>query len=331
MLRFEEMAFLSDEALAGLDVAEMHLACAAGIPGAEAIDVGACLAKLDWLAALVRQRTEGHLASHKPPEGSEARVRMDCLALVLWKVAGIRYNPDKIAEDAPWDLEDTFIHGALFSKGGTCATLPIVYAAVGRRLGYPLKLVSAWGPKASHLFCRWDGGGERFNFEVNYTGVSFHDDAHYRTGSPEERLGCFLTSMTPRQELGHFLVQRAFCFEQNGMQQATTDAFAWAYGVCPENALLRDTLAASYNRWLRMVKRRQPSGFPQVMLQVRQRRYPDGLPRRMEQEIVCLTTLEKLLDDPRWQGLWQQTPGEGIPKAVLVDSLRHRVDCAFQY
>ena len=31
--------------------------------------------------------------------------------------------------------------------------------AVGRRLGYPLKLVTTKG----HLFVRWEGAGERFN------------------------------------------------------------------------------------------------------------------------------------------------------------------------
>jgi hypothetical protein len=125
MLCFDELAFLSNAALAAVDVAAVHLACAAGIPGSQAINASACIVKLDSLAAQVRRFTEDSLAAPKEQEESEARLRMHCLALVLWKGAGIRYNPDKIAEDAPWDLEDTFIHGALFGKGGTCATLPI--------------------------------------------------------------------------------------------------------------------------------------------------------------------------------------------------------------
>ena len=45
-----------------------------------------------------------------------------------------------------------FIHGIIDGPGGTCASMPVLYVAVGRRLGYPLKLVEARG----HLLLRWD-------------------------------------------------------------------------------------------------------------------------------------------------------------------------------
>jgi len=40
---WQELARLSDTQLATLDVAETHLACAAGLPGSEAIDHDGCL------------------------------------------------------------------------------------------------------------------------------------------------------------------------------------------------------------------------------------------------------------------------------------------------
>ena len=47
--------------------------------------------------------------------------------------------------------------------------MPILYIAIGRRLGYPLKLVHAHG----HDFVRWDEpGGERFNIDA--TSPGFH-------------------------------------------------------------------------------------------------------------------------------------------------------------
>ncbi len=35
-------------------------------------------------------------------------------------------------------------------NGGTCVSMPVLYTAVARRLGYPVKLVLAKG----HAFCR---------------------------------------------------------------------------------------------------------------------------------------------------------------------------------
>ena len=158
MLRWQDLVWMSDEQLAAVDVAEMHLACAVDLPGSEAIDYEGCIRKLDELASRALRYTDhclGRSGASKFGE-SEAHIRMGCLVTHVWQGAGIRYNPAKIPEDAPWELADTFIHGALFGPGGTCATLPVIYTAIGRRLGYPLKLVKGWSPKWEHLFCRWD-------------------------------------------------------------------------------------------------------------------------------------------------------------------------------
>jgi hypothetical protein len=41
----------------------------------------------------------------------------------------------KIPLDAPLDVADSFIHGIIQGNGGTCASIPVVVSAVGRRLG----------------------------------------------------------------------------------------------------------------------------------------------------------------------------------------------------
>ena len=46
------------EQLADLDIAEMNLLCAAGLPGAEKLDVAKCLAQLDEWAARVQAETD---------------------------------------------------------------------------------------------------------------------------------------------------------------------------------------------------------------------------------------------------------------------------------
>src|SRR5260370_30438785 len=104
------------------------------------------------------------------------------MVLVLQKRFGLRYNLAKVAPETAFTTADTFIHGALLGDGGTCASLPVVYVAVGRRLGYPLRLVSA----KQHFFVRWEGpGGERFTVEANDTGVASPPDDHHLTGRCE--------------------------------------------------------------------------------------------------------------------------------------------------
>ncbi len=98
---------------------------------------------------------------------------------------------------------------------GSCASLPIVFCSVGRRFGYPLKLVRAKG----HMFLRWDDARSGNGFNIECTSHGFHTptDDYYRTW-PEEcsdqeilRYG-WLRSLTPREELAAFLEQRRFCF-----------------------------------------------------------------------------------------------------------------------
>ena len=160
------LAHLSDEQLGRYDIVETHLACTVGMPAAEKIDWRRCLAEINRLTDWVRRYTE-HCLAHPDPANagdSPGMYRMRAMLTCLWKGAKIRYNPAKIPDDSVWTWEDSFLHTALFGEGGTCGSLPVLYTAIGRRLGYPLKLVSAWGPVWSHLFCRWDDpAGERFS------------------------------------------------------------------------------------------------------------------------------------------------------------------------
>src|SRR5262249_40585882 len=57
MLSWESLVCLTDADLAAHDVAAIDLACAAGLPGAEGLDVEQCLAMLDAWAQHVGQET----------------------------------------------------------------------------------------------------------------------------------------------------------------------------------------------------------------------------------------------------------------------------------
>ena len=171
MTTWKEFALMSEEELASRDVAQVNLACAAGLPDADRIDVPRCLERLDFYARRVRQDTERLMYRFrcKPYDfhNSEAYFRVLVLITVLQRDLGVRYNPAKIPVEVPLDTADSFIHGVLFGDGGTCGSMPVVYAAVGRRLGYPIKLAEAMGPGAKHCFARWEGeNGELFNIEA---------------------------------------------------------------------------------------------------------------------------------------------------------------------
>src|SRR5262249_15057556 len=153
MLDWKQFPTLPDGQLGALDVAEVNLACAAGLPGAPTeAEARECIDRLDHYARCARLYTDRHLPDFRANPslwgGSEALFRVLRLVALLRDLYGVRYHPARIPDGAPFGAADTFIHGALLGEGGTCASLPVVYAAVGRRLGYPIRLVAA----KAHLF-----------------------------------------------------------------------------------------------------------------------------------------------------------------------------------
>src|SRR5574340_1627426 len=115
------------------------------------------------------------------------------------------------------DSRNLFLHGLMSGLGGTCVTMPILYIAVGRRLGYLLKLVMA----KEHFFARWEEPGvERFNIECTTIGFQTFDDDYYRTWpkpmtEAESRTGVFLRNLRPREELAQFFASRGSCLLDN--------------------------------------------------------------------------------------------------------------------
>jgi hypothetical protein len=112
--------------------------------------------------------------------------------------------------------------------------MPVLYVAIGRKLGYPLNLVATKG----HLFCRWQGNGERFNIEATAHGLSRFEDEYYRhwpleISAEEEKANGYLLSLTPRQELAVFLSIRAMCLRDTGRLAEAADCFLRASQLDP--------------------------------------------------------------------------------------------------
>jgi hypothetical protein len=303
------------------DIAALQLSCAVGLPGAEAMDAGLCLRTLDDWAEKVRYQTCKHFPQFRRRPGdyhhSEAYFRVLALATTLQRDCGVRYNPAKIPEDAVFEPADSFLYGIIQKDGGTCATIPVVYAAVGRRLGYPIKLARSKGAAGTHLFARWDSPwGERFNIEATGTGLWCPPDDHYRTGrfqiTPEiEEQGCFIRSMTQREELAGFCAERFHCWKRVGRWRRAVEALAWASALARDNAFLENTLKITMNDWLRDLKSKQPPGCPEIYINSPQHRFPKSLPPKYEQNIFGLEATENLLLSQEHERNWWRPMREG--------------------
>jgi hypothetical protein len=180
---------------------------------------------------------------------------------------------------------------------------PVLYVAVGRRLGYPLKLVRA----VRHLFARWDDpGGELFNIEIsNAGGVDVHPDEYYRTWPyPIRDTGwqpgetSFLRSLSPREEVAHAWSKRGFCWQANVLMREAVDSFATACSIVTDDRGLDSCLGRSLREWRESLARRIPAKTPELRISFpAPRRYP-GLPVEMERDILALGVVEDLLDGP---------------------------------
>jgi hypothetical protein len=236
----------SDNALCRLDIAAMNLSLAKGLPGADDLDVPAMLTQLDGWSALVRDRTTRLLPSwpHGPDADlSAGQFRMLVLVTVVQRDLGVTYYlPFTHGEFDARDSRNLFIHGILCGHGGTCATMPVLYAAIARRLGYPIRLVMA----KEHLFCRWDDpSGERFNVEATSRGFASYADDYYRTWPKlltdhDLRLRPYLHCLSPRQELADFIASRGACLRDHLQLAEAKQAFSWAAKLSPEDAAFRD-------------------------------------------------------------------------------------------
>lgn len=267
---------LPPEEVGRFDIAALNLTCAVGLPGAEGLDVRRQLATLDtWTAEVERVTSRGarHFRNNLTEfENSEAYWRMLTLTSVLQVRYRVRYHPDRIDEMDWRDSRDVLLHGLLGeSRTGTCPSLPVLIVAVGRRLGYPLRLALA----VAHVFSRWDApsGGERLNIECHGNGIVAHPDEYYHewpvrwdpaTRAAEAIRGpnrIYLRSLNPAEELAFFLCQRAHCLEVAGRWDEAITVYQSAARLWPHHP--------AYPKYVRDLEIRKIEAVRQAYLMAR--------------------------------------------------------------
>lgn len=228
--KFHDVFAIKPEDVSAYDMAELNLLCGSQLEGTHDINIAECLKQLDKLVEMVRAETERNWGrwQRNPAEyeNSEAHYRMGMLITVIREDYKCKYNPDLIDLERPKlqnenipdsvffaDASNVFLQGLLSGeKMGTCASMPVLYTAVARRLGYPVFLVASKG----HLFCRWESDNERRNFEDTGQGITCNPDDYYKKfprfiSDDELAQGYYLKNLTPQQELAGFLLTRSAC------------------------------------------------------------------------------------------------------------------------
>lgn len=259
-------------------IARMNLLCASDMIGGDHLTPDAinhAEATIDRWAQRVKFETDRHLYRvHSPnPEyqalfgGSEAKFRAYMLLQVLQQDLGVRYDPAAEGNFSFANSSVAFLHGMVPLKGqaledvpgGTCASMPVLYAAVGERLGYPLKLVTT----KAHVFVRWDGENhanarwrDRFNIEGSGHGVEFFPDDYYRTwpkvSTPEEiEQEGWLKSFEANDMFSQFMMTRGHVWYDNRYYEHAARAYENAHRAAPEKA--------SPVQWFMAAARRHPT------------------------------------------------------------------------
>jgi hypothetical protein len=236
-----EVLFLPPNDLAKVPLGYVNLLCATVLPDTAGLDIPLCVRTLNEWAAIVRRETERQMYKFRRDpadyENSDAYFRALVMITVLQRDLGVKYDPSCINVREFKSSREGFIHGVLTGdRTGTCANMPVLYAAVGRIIGYPIYLVAAKG----HFFCRWHNArtGERFNIEASGRGLTTPTDDHYtRWPKPvteqEVHLGIYLRNLDPAEELGHFMATRGHCLLDKGHVLDAIVAYTHAHRLAP--------------------------------------------------------------------------------------------------
>jgi hypothetical protein len=332
----KQLVQLSEPELAALDVAVIQNICAQGLPGAEDLRPESGKQTLDEMARTVGQRTCEceWMFRQKPRQFQNSRAFFQAVALttVIQRDFGVR----TIAEEGLWDKKvgwkdsrNLFLHGLLEGRPGTCSNIPILFAALGRRLGYPLRTVAV--PR--HQLLRWDdsASGERFNIECTTLGFSSPSDFYFAIWPPGAERCRFegttwLKSLTCRQELAHFLIQRACCLNAHQRHGEAADACAWAWRLDAEHRPHLETLETVIAEWKAAVLSRFVLPYPPVSISGG--RLPNSLlPQALERAMISLEVLDDLANDqefrtviePRFRHFARTAPARAREMTITVN------------
>ena len=312
-MQYAEWCLLSESELSQRDIAEVNLSAAVGLPQTLDLDIrGLCKQVDDWASIVghaVRRRFKRRLAGEASDLTGD-QLRLMVMVTVLQRELGVTYNHQfSEGEYDATDSRNLFIHGLLTGHGGTCATMPVLYTAIARRLGWPLKLVKA----KEHRFCRWVEGPERsFNIEATARGFVSHPNSYYERRplplTPTEiQRGYYLGSLSSTEELAQFIADRGNCWLDHLQVVHAAAAYREATRLAPHAPAYR-------NHWLitEIIRR----ALERLKVTPYRSRLIMPAPQNSEEEFMyprALNYLRRILDNRSAKLADPQTPLFPIP------------------
>jgi hypothetical protein len=238
-----ELLRLSSTQIDECDIARMNLLCAEQLTGAQSLNVDACLVTLErWVSAVhrfcgdSRAEYERNPAEYNHHEGFFCFLSMTTL-LKHPHGLGVRYQPTAVGNFDFSDSRDDLLHGLLTRRLGTCTSLPVLFVAMGRRLGWPMHLAIA----KQHVFCQWvNEDGSHVNLEGSCPGggTMFPDDHYHAWPAVLTRddlaSGRYLRRLTAAESLALFLETRGHCLVDNKRFAEARDAYRQAHRFAPQ-------------------------------------------------------------------------------------------------
>jgi hypothetical protein len=260
-----ELLALPTADLDKVDAGLINILCAEGLPGAEGLDVPKSMEALDSWAGLVKAETDKnyHLFIEHPEQfcNSLTYYRMQMMGEVLVNQLRMRYDPALAVQSRKGlnspnavikffsDSKEIFLFGLLEGdRYGTCASMPFLYLAIGRRLGYPVNLVSA----PEHFFVRCEEpNGNHLNVEA--TAVSRFKtppDEYYRDKvkavdrDSEISQAGWLRPLSNKEIVGHSLSSRLACLTSAGRYDEVLKTWDVAAKYLPDTPRWKETVEA---------------------------------------------------------------------------------------
>lgn len=237
----DQLLALTPDELQDVDIALVNLISATGLKGSEDLDISQSLATLDAWAQKIKLDTQSRMSAfYQDPsryDNSANLFKVVNMVLTLKNAIGVDYDQAIMSRTEFHDSRNFFLHGCLTGdKLGGCISIPTLCVAVGRRLGYPLKLVLT----REHVFFRWDDGKEIFNMEACCPGCDTYPDAYYRQwpcelGDIDIKLNGYLRSLTAVEELAVFIQTRGHCLFDTGNIADAQLMYAHAYRLMPDS------------------------------------------------------------------------------------------------
>lgn len=254
---FKELVAMDREQLERVDIGRMNLLCADEASPDDDVDLEGLMGKLDeWADHCRREEIRFRGSFEKNPkryDGSYAKFKAVNLVLTIKEDFKCRYQMQLVKSGAMADInspaffkdyDDVFITGLLRRRRGTCSSYPVLIAALGRRLGYPIFLKATRG----HLLCEWDDGVERFNIDTNGNGVDTPPDVFYLKspiGAMEGMSAAdiekeyFMRPLGNWESLGMFIETMGYCHEANGRMDKAIEAYNLALRHLPNSENLK--------------------------------------------------------------------------------------------